>query len=75
MDGSGKRKEEVDAREQSQSEDGQDLVSAWRWEERKKEESDLMETLCWVMPPMEKGSQEGKLVWGKNLILYMLNLR
>lgn len=36
MDGSGKRKEEVDARERSQSGDGQDLVSAWRWEERKR---------------------------------------
>ena len=49
--------------------DGQDLVLSWRWVERA-EESKLMAPLCLgdqgnVMPQIEKGSQEGKLTWGK----------
>lgn len=70
MNGGGKGKEEMDARETSQRGDGQDLVSAQRWEEREKEESKQMEPLSLgdqenVMPQTEKGSQEGKLGGGK----------
>lgn len=45
MNGSGKGREEMDARERSQRGDGQDLVSGQRWEEKKREESKLMDPL------------------------------
>lgn len=79
MNEGGKGKAEMDAREILKG-DGQDLVSAWRWERGQRGESELVESLNlgdWENGhPKQKGNPGGKAGLGEdNSFLCLWNLR